>query len=290
MFRKILSYSYLFVSISLFALFNSCVSESKSDLNYEQIKEEVMHDSLTTVDLSDTADIFDNPNYDPEKDSLKVILDSLENTYKEDSIQIKKAGNKDTAILNEYAFIDTTISNPKDTFTNEIKKITKDEIKALRYNLKQLHDKDSILQVTNEKKNGRIESRVWARINKDDQRLYLYIDGKMVDTFKISTGSTRHETPTFDMQPNGPIFQKYTSKKYPGGNYNGLGNMPYAIFIQGGYALHGTTRGNIPRLGKKASHGCVRMHPDNAKVLNELVRKAGLENFWVTIEESPKES
>ncbi len=103
--------------------------------------------------------------------------------------------------------------------------------------------------------------------------------------FKVSTGSTRRETPLFDMQPRGPIFQKYTSKKYPGGNYNGLGNMPYVVFIQNGYGLHGTTRGNIPRLGKKASHGCVRLHPDNAKILNELVRKAGLENTWVTVEE-----
>ena len=148
-----------------------------------------------------------------------------------------------------------------------------------------MHDADSILKTTNEVKRGRIDSRVWARISKTDQRLYLYIDGKIVDTFKVSTGSKGHETPTLDMQPNGPIFQKYTSKKYPGGNYNGLGNMPYVVFIRGGYAVHGTTRGNIPRLGKKASHGCVRLHPDNAKIFNELVRKAGLENTWVTIEE-----
>ncbi len=282
-------YLLLLVSVAL-TVVGSCKTESKPDLNYEEIKDEVLGDSINTVDLSDTADIFDNPNYDPKRDSVEVILDSLENIYEEDSVQIKKSGNKDSVILDRYAFIDTTISNPLDTFTNDIKKITTDEIRALRYNLKQLHDKDSILQATHEKKNGRIDSRVWARVNKDDQRLYLYIDGKVVDTFKVSTGSTRHETPTFDMQPKGPIFQKYTSKKYPGGNYNGLGNMPYAIFIQGGYALHGTTRGNIPRLGRKASHGCVRLHPDNAKILNELVRKAGLENFWVTIEENEEAS
>lgn len=160
-----------------------------------------------------------------------------------------------------------------------------DEIRALRYNLKQLHDADSILASSYEKKRGQIDSRVWCLISKTDQRLYLHIDGKVVDTFKVSTGSTRHETPLFDMQPRGPIFQKYTSKKYPGGNYNGLGNMPYVVFIQNGYGFHGTTRGNIPRLGKKASHGCIRLHPDNAKILNELIRKAGIENSWVTVVE-----
>lgn len=273
----------LILSLVLFLF--ACNNENRTKLDYEKIKAEVMHDSTTTVDLSDTADIFDNPNYDPKKDSVNLLLDSLEQTYERDSAVIKEIGNKDSVILDRYSFIDTTISNPKDSFTNDIKKITKDEIRALRYNLKQLHDQDSILASSHEKKSGQIDSRVWARVSKTDQRLYLYIDGSVVDTFKISTGSTRHETPAFDMQPSGPIFQKYSSKKYPGGNYNGLGNMPYAIFIKGGYALHGTTRGNIPRLGNKASHGCVRMHPDNAKVLNELVRKAGLENFWLTIEE-----
>ena len=88
-----------------------------------------------------------------------------------------------------------------------------------------------------------------------------------------------------DLRPSGPVFRKYTSRKFPGGNYKGLGNMPYVVFVRGGYAIHGTTSGNIPKLGKKASHGCIRLHPDNGKIFNELVRKAGLSNTWVTIEE-----
>ena len=231
MFKQLLSFRYAFASLLIIVLLNACKNESKEDLNYEEIKEEVMHDSLTTLDQSDTSDIFDDPNYDPAKDSLNTILDSLETAYEIDSAQVKKTGNKDSAILNEYAFIDTTISNPKDTFTNDIKKITKDEIKALRYNLRQLHDADSILASTYVKKSGQIDSRVWARISKTDQRLYLHIDGKVVDTFKVSTGSRGHETPAFDMQPSGPIFQKYTSKTYPGGNYNGLGKRYFATEI-----------------------------------------------------------
>ncbi len=269
------------LSVMLF----SCKNDSLPDLDYEELKHEVMHDSLTTMDMSDTADIFDSPNYDPETDSLSTLLDSLETIYEKDSTIIAEKHINDTISFDEYVFTDTTISNPRDTFTNDIRKITTDEIKALRYNLKQLHDADSILAITHVKKRGQIDSRVWCKISKTTQRLYLYIDGEAVDTFKVSTGSTRHETPLFDMQPRGPIFQKYTSKKYPGGNYNGLGNMPYVVFIQNGYGFHGTTRGNIPRLGKKASHGCIRLHPDNAKILNELIRKAGIENSWVTVVE-----
>jgi len=269
----------------LLVLFSACKNEKKVRLDYQEIKKEVLHDSATTVDLSDTADLFDNTNFNPETDSLSALLDTLETIYEKDSTVIKESGVNDTIALDVYLFTDTSISNPRDSFTQDVKKITTAEIRALRYNLKQLHDKDSILSATHEKKRGQIDSRVWARVSKTDQRLYLYIDGEVVDTFKVSTGSVRHETPPFDMQPSGPIFQKYSSRKYPGGNYNGLGNMPYAIFIKGGYALHGTTIGNFRRLGNKASHGCVRLHPDNAKILNEIVRKAGIENFWVTIEE-----
>ena len=177
------NYTYLLplLLLILFAI-NSCKNETQPDLHYEDIKEEVLNDSLNTVDLSDTADIFDDPSYDPEKDSLTVMLDSLETIYEKDSALVKETGNKDSAILDQYVFIDTSISNPNDSFTNDIKKITADEIKALRYNLRQLHDQDSILQITHEKKNGRIDSRVWARISKADQRLYLYIDGEVVDT------------------------------------------------------------------------------------------------------------
>jgi hypothetical protein len=47
--------------------------------------------------------------------------------------------------------------------------------------------------------------------------------------------------------------------------------MPHSIFFHDGYAIHGTTE--ISRLGKIASHGCVRLHPENAAKLYELVEK-----------------
>lgn len=125
--------------------------------------------------------------------------------------------------------------------------------------------------------------KIWADVDKAAQRIYLYIDGALTYTWKTSTGKPGYTTPNFDRHPNGRIYDRYTSSKYPGGDYNGLGNMPYAVFISGGYAIHGTPRGNWGRLGKTASHGCIRLHPDNGQIFNVLVRRNGILNVWVTV-------
>ena len=124
---------------------------------------------------------------------------------------------------------------------------------------------------------------IWADVDKSAQRLYLYIDGVLSYTWKTSTGRWGYTTPDMDTHPDGRIYDRYTSTKYPDGDYNGLGNMPYAVFIRGGYAIHGTTRGNWSKLGTPASHGCIRLHPDNGFIFNQLVRQNGVKNVWVTV-------
>lgn len=57
--------------------------------------------------------------------------------------------------------------------------------------------------------------------------------------------------------------------------------MPYSVFFHGGYAIHGTTE--IKNLGRPASHGCVRPHPENAATLFELVREYGMENTRIVV-------
>ncbi len=126
---------------------------------------------------------------------------------------------------------------------------------------------------------------IWAQIVKSTQTLYLYVNGELAATWKVSTGLPGSGTPNMDRNPNGRIYDRYTSNKFPGGNYRGLGNMPYAVFIQGGFAIHGTPESNWKKLGQKASHGCVRIHPDNAFYFNRLVRQNGIKNVWITIQE-----
>lgn len=130
----------------------------------------------------------------------------------------------------------------------------------------------------------RLQCPVWAQVVKSSQRMYLYVHGTLQGYWPVSSGMRGYSTPNFDKNPDGRIYDRYTSSKYPGGDYNGLGNMPYAVFISGGFALHGTPRGNWPRLGTPASHGCIRMHPDNAYLFNRLVRENGIRNVWITVQ------
>jgi hypothetical protein len=58
--------------------------------------------------------------------------------------------------------------------------------------------------------------------------------------------------------------------------------MPHAIFFtRDGHAIHGTLE--VKRLGKPASHGCVRLSLENAATLYALVEKTGLKNTQVIL-------
>lgn len=123
---------------------------------------------------------------------------------------------------------------------------------------------------------------VWARVSIASQRLYLYVNGRHEATWLISSG-LHIRTKTGDFNPV-RVYDRWDSTRYPEGDYNGLGNMPYAMFYYRGFAIHGTPKGNWPKLGKPASHGCIRLHPDNAFRLNRLVRAYGLRQSWFTVQ------
>lgn len=125
---------------------------------------------------------------------------------------------------------------------------------------------------------------VWSRTSLNEQLMYIYEYGELKYVWPTSTGKRGYETPYLDQNPNGRIYDRYSSSKYPGGDYNGLGNMPYAVFVRGGYAIHGTTKGNWFALGTPASKGCLRLHPDNAYMFNRLVRNVGVSYAWVSVE------
>ena len=58
--------------------------------------------------------------------------------------------------------------------------------------------------------------------------------------------------------------------------------MPHSIFFYRGFAIHGSYE--ISRLGGPASHGCIRLHPDNAAVLFDLVRQEGMRNTTIVVQ------
>lgn len=80
----------------------------------------------------------------------------------------------------------------------------------------------------------------------------------------VSTARRGYYTPTGYFRPYSLQTMHY-SKKYDNSP------MPYSIFFTGGFAIHGTP--HVGNLGRPASHGCVRLHPSNARALFEIVSR-----------------
>ncbi len=131
----------------------------------------------------------------------------------------------------------------------------------------------------------RTECAVFLDINKSTQKADLYENGVVTRTFKISSGKQGHSTPNYNGHPTGRIYDAHQSSRYPGGEVyidgKNMGNMPYAVFFKTLYAVHGTL--SVSKLGTRASHGCVRMHTDNARIFNRLVRANGIANVYMSV-------
>lgn len=145
-------------------------------------------------------------------------------------------------------------------------------------------DEQQIPRELIEKKCRRDECRIFVDVQRSRQVLNLYKDGQLVLTTRTSTGRAGFDTPNFDTNPNGRIYQVYSSKTYPG--YN---NMPFAVFIQGGFAIHGAPGKEDAQLGRPASHGCVRVRTSVAQQINKIISEVvvadgrSTKNVWITV-------
>ncbi len=141
-----------------------------------------------------------------------------------------------------------------------------------------LQEKSRILKKEKEEKELALkkarEKRITAKINLSQQRMEVFHGDKLIYNWKVSTARRGYRTPLGKYKPLYLVKMHY-SRKY----HNSP--MPYSIFFNGGYAIHGTKA--IRRLGKKASHGCVRLDPKNAKKLYSLVLKYGKANTSIEI-------
>lgn len=117
-------------------------------------------------------------------------------------------------------------------------------------------------------------AKIVAKIDISSQRMNVYMNGRKLYSWRVSTGRGRYRTPTGSYRPTVLRRMHYSSK------YNNA-PMPHSIFFRGGYAVHGTNE--IRRLGRPASHGCVRLHPKNAAKLFNLVRRSGQRNARIVI-------
>ena len=115
-------------------------------------------------------------------------------------------------------------------------------------------------------------------ISLDEQRVYVYQwDGsgynEQVKKFKCSTGMEGYATPTGTYQSGGKVT---SGEWYYFSDYNCYAK--YAYRIVGGILFHsvlynankqGPTNSSVNALGRKASHGCVRLAVDDAKWIFE---------------------
>ncbi len=116
---------------------------------------------------------------------------------------------------------------------------------------------------------------VLVQIDKSSQRMLVQVNGRPTYLWPVSTGRGGFGTPAGRFRPQW-MARSWFSTKYYGSP------MPHSIFFHKGYAIHGTN--HISRLGGPASHGCVRLHPGNARTLFLLVQRFGMANTAILVE------
>jgi lipoprotein-anchoring transpeptidase ErfK/SrfK len=113
-----------------------------------------------------------------------------------------------------------------------------------------------------------------ARIDVGAQTMTVSRDGRVIHRWPVSTARKGFVTPRGSYRPT-RMHRMWHSRKYD------MSPMPFSIFFRGGYAIHGTNE--VRRLGRPASHGCVRLHTANARKLYRLVEQSGRRNTRIVV-------
>lgn len=100
-------------------------------------------------------------------------------------------------------------------------------------------------------------------VDKKHQKMYVDSPEGMY-TWKVSTARKGYVTPNGTFYPQS-LQPMHYSRKY----HNSP--MPHSIFFHNDYAIHGTYA--VGALGSPASHGCVRLSPNNAATLYGIVSR-----------------
>jgi hypothetical protein len=118
------------------------------------------------------------------------------------------------------------------------------------------------------------QAELVVTISKSQQQAAVTIDGAEAYRWPVSTGRRGFDTPSGTYRPE-RLEPHWYSRKYDNAP------MPWSVFFYRGYAVHGTTE--VANLGRAASHGCVRLHPDNAQALFSLVRQQGYRKTRIVV-------
>jgi len=118
-------------------------------------------------------------------------------------------------------------------------------------------------------------ANILITIDKSSQQMSVSVDGVRRYTWPVSTGRAGYATPSGTYTPF-RVEEDHYSKEWDDAP------MPHSIFFTPkGHAIHGSYE--TKRLGSPASHGCVRLAPQNASTLFALVKAEGLGNTKVVL-------
>lgn len=112
-------------------------------------------------------------------------------------------------------------------------------------------------------------SEKWIEVDLSDFKLYAWEGNRKVYEFSVSTGRPGYKTITGEFR----VWRKVRNQAYRGGSkargdYYYLPNVPYSLFFQGGYAIHGTYWHNDFGIQNRSS-GCVNLRiPDAEQIYN----------------------
>jgi len=118
------------------------------------------------------------------------------------------------------------------------------------------------------------EAQIVAQVSIAKQEMIVTHHGIEVHRWPVSTAR-----PGF-ITPKGAFRVQSMHKRHFSRLFNNA-PMPFSIFYSGHYAIHGTT--DVRRLGRPASAGCVRLHPEHARALFEMVTRQGPAHFQVVV-------
>jgi lipoprotein-anchoring transpeptidase ErfK/SrfK len=119
------------------------------------------------------------------------------------------------------------------------------------------------------------EADVLVRVNRGSQTMEVSVDDAYLYSWRVSTGRPGFGTPAGTFHP-----QRMAARWFSTVYYNAP--MPHAIFFYSGFAIHGSY--DIARLGGPVSHGCIRLHPNDAAILFDLVQRQGMRNTTIVVE------
>ncbi|MGD1914216.1 MAG: L,D-transpeptidase [Rivularia sp. (in: cyanobacteria)] len=123
--------------------------------------------------------------------------------------------------------------------------------KAIAHHTQKVHEKVSQLKDSNKR---------WIQVDLSQQRLIAWEGNKAVFGVIVSTGKKSTPTPIGVFN----IYTKLKKTRMRGEDYD-VPNVPYTMYYQGGYGIHGAYWHN--NFGTPVSHGCVNVAPNHAKKL-----------------------